>query len=89
MRARSRAVAADGNEVAPIPGVENADRRERTRLSLASFAETYVHQLVAERDRWAPYHFERIDRLEASALGDQWAAFALPRGSWMRTDAAA
>lgn len=74
----SRRVAAAAREIGPLPRIQDEARRERGRLSLKLFCETYF----AERFpiAWGPPHLRMLDRLdECTEIGGLF-ALAMPRG---------
>ena len=79
MAERSRAASAARREVGPIPGVVNPEQRERCRLSLKLFNETYLAETF--RWPWSPDHLKAIGMIEACVFRGGQFAFAMPRGS--------
>jgi hypothetical protein len=80
---RNAAETQKGNDIAPMPKVVNAKRREACRLNLRLFCETYFP--AAFKLNWSRDHLKVIAKIESAVLKGGLSAFAMPRGSGKTT----
>lgn len=80
-RARKRQAeqSAAGRDIAPLPLVQNWERRDQCAKSLQLFCETYFPELFYLG--WSADQLQLIDHIETAVLKGGLKAFALPRGS--------
>ncbi len=80
---RARAIHAQesfaGRDIAPIPPIENLERRASTRFSLEAFARTYNPEPL--KFSLSTDHLTMIQRMEEAVLHGALYAIAMPRGS--------
>lgn len=81
--ARQAEQSAEGRDIGTIPPVVDPDRRERGRLDLQTFLETYFPN--AFRSDWSPDHVKVIKLIESAVLNGGLQAVAMPRGSGKST----
>jgi len=78
-----RAVTKSVQDIAPIPEVEDYDRRKACGASFQVFCETYF--AVAFHRPWSPDHLRVIAKMERAVREGGLFAFAMPRGSGKTT----
>ena len=69
----------EGRDIAPLPEVEDSERKEKCRLDFKLFCETYfpeVYQL-----EWSDDHKRAIEKIQKSVLEGGLFALAMSRGS--------
>lgn len=79
MRERMRAQTAQGQDIAPLPQVENIERRERAFKSFKFFCETYFKSVFYLK--WSDIHLKVIEKIERVIVNGEIFALAMPRGS--------
>ncbi|MCC7409971.1 MAG: phage terminase large subunit family protein [Phycisphaeraceae bacterium] len=80
---RNRAATKAGQDIHPIPEIEDWERRCRCAESFREFCETY-YPAAFHRD-WSDDHLRVIDRIERAVRSGGLFAFAMPRGSGKTT----
>lgn len=80
---RNRAVTKAGQDIGPIPEVEDAGRRQATSQSFRLFCETYFAPAFSRR--WSQDHLKVIASIERAVIEGGLFAFAMPRGSGKTT----
>ncbi len=82
-RLRQASQSAAGRDIAPIPEVVDAERRERCRLDLAEFCTTY--NPAAFPLKWSAAHRRALTKIEQSVLHGMLFGLAMSRGSGKST----
>jgi hypothetical protein len=78
--ARSKILRAAQTNIAPVPDIEDIQRRESTKFDFRLFNEVYFS--IRFNLRWSSEHLGLIDTMESAVLrGGGMFAFAFPRGS--------
>jgi hypothetical protein len=80
---KNRAATKAGQDIQPIPEVEDYQRRQATRASLRLFCETYFPKAFYRA--WSEDHLKVIAKIERAVKEGGLFAFAMPRGSGKTT----
>ena len=78
-RVRQRRIVGEGQEIGPIPKVENPRRRKKAAADLLFHCETY-HASIFNL-KWSADHLKLIAKLQEVILRGGQEAFAMPRGT--------
>jgi len=76
--ARNRAIALAGREIAPLPPVKDAARKQACELDFKRFCETYFSETFTLP--WSPAHLRIIEKIQQAVLEGGLFAVATPRG---------
>ncbi len=82
-RSRNAALARAGRDIAPMPEVVDAQRKDDARTSFRSFCETYFPLTFSLG--WSEDHLRVIAKIEQAVLHGGLFAMAMPRGSGKTT----
>ncbi len=82
-RSRNAAIARAGRDIAPMPEVVDAQRKDDARTSFRSFCETYFPLTFSLG--WSEDHLRVIAKIEQAVLHGGLFAMAMPRGSGKTT----
>lgn len=80
---RRKEISATGRDIAPLPPVEDPNRRDGCRLDLRRFCETYFPETFYLG--WSADHLKAIAKIEQATLNGGLFALAMPRGSGKTT----
>ena len=83
IKARSLALVAAAQDIAPLPPVVNPARRARADGDFRFFCETYFPKLFTLA--WSPDHLRVIAKIERTVIHHETFAVAMPRGSGKTT----